>query len=348
MSTIPVVPELEQDPTMPADVAHSEPVVALSEPVVALSEIIEPVVAHIPEEKRYSYQPTDEQGRALGGRQVIIYTNEQELVEKMTKNSIELIRKLRSVTRDNRLGKFTSEELPTEFEKMPPTVQFTEKPLTAEERYSISQDLNDPSKFDSARDRLLESGIGATPKQLRETLNQQQMTTQQLLARQNAQEWMGNHPEFYPCAENINTICDWMVKNGLPPTVKNFEFAQTKMDESGLLLSSPIVREVPPTPAPVVEPVVETVPKPQVPVVEPTRISEVPRPQENRQARVHSGLNNRTAPVNAGTISTSATAALTLGDIDRMSSDEYRKNLSNPEFRKRVDELAASQPPRTR
>lgn len=345
MSTTPVTPELEQDPTMP---------VAPVEVSVAPVELVAPVepvpLAPVVEEKRYAYQPTDEQGRALGGQQVIVYTTEQELVEKMTKNSIELIRKLRSVTRDNRLGKFASEELPADSEKMPPTVQFDEKPLTAEERYSISQDLNDPSKFDSARDRLLESAIGQTPQKLRETLNQTQTTTMQLLARQNAQEWMGTHPEFYPCAENVNTICDWMVKNGLQPTVKNFEFAQTKMNEAGLLFSSPIVREVPPTPAtvPVVEPVVETVPKPQVPVVEPTRISEVPRPQENRQARVPSGLNNRTAPVNAGTIPTSATAALTLGDIDRMSSDEYRKNLANPEFRKRVDELAASQPPRPR
>jgi hypothetical protein len=335
MSTEPEV--LEQDPT----------IVALSEPIVAP---IEPVVAPTPApvERRHSYQPTDEQGRALGGPQVIVYTTEQELVEKMTKNSIELIRKLRSITRDNRLGKFTKEELPSDADLLPPTVQFNEKPLTAEERYSISQDLNDPSKFDSARDRLLESAIGQTPQKLRDTLNQTQMTTMQLLARQNAQEWIGTHPEFYPCSENVNTICDWMVKNGLQPTVKNFEFAQTKMTEAGLLLSSPIVREVPSTPAPVVEPVVETVPKPQAPVVEPTRISEVPPPQENRQARVPSGLNNRIAPVNAGTLPSSATAALTLGDIDRMSSDDYRKNLSNSEFRKRVDELAASVPPRPR
>jgi hypothetical protein len=343
MSTEPEV--LEQDPTI---VAHSEPIVALSEPIVAHSE---PVVAPTPVppvEKRHSYQPTDEQGRALGGPQVIVYTTEQELVEKMTKNSIELIRKLRSITRDNRLGKFTKEELPSDADLLPPTVQFNEKPLTAEERYSISQDLNDPSKFDSARDRLLESAIGQTPQKLRDTLNQTQMTTMQLLARQNAQEWIGTHPEFYPCSENVNTICDWMVKNGLQPTVKNFEFAQTKITEAGLLLSSPIVREVPSTPAPVVEPVVETVPKPQAPVVEPTRISEVPPPQENRQARVPSGLNNRIAPVNAGTLTPSVTAALTLGDIDRMSSDDYRKNLSNSEFRKRVDELAATVPPRPR
>ena len=331
MSTTPIPEVLEQDPTIPV------------EPVTPVAE---PVAPPAPVEKRHTYQPTDEHGRPLGGPQVIVYTTEQELVEKMTKNSIELIRKLRSVTRDNRLGKFATEELPADADLLPPTVQFTERQLTPEERYSISQDLNDPAKFDSARDRLLESAIGQTPQKLRETLNQTQITTMQLLARQNAQEWMGTHPEFYPCAENVNTICDWMVKNGLQPTVKNFEFAQIKMTEAGLLLSSPVVREVPPTPAETARPEVETVPKPQVPVAEPARISEVQPPQANRQARVPSGLNNRTAPLTSGALPPSVTAALTLGDIDRMSSDEYRKNLSNPEFRKRVEELEAARPPR--
>lgn len=336
MSTTPVV--LEQDPTMP-----------VVEPVV-VPAVEAPVVPPAPEEKRYTYQPTDTEGRALGGMQVIKYASDQELAEKLRDQNVELIRKLRQVTRDNRLGKFAPDDIPEDADRLPASVEFSEKHLSVEERYQISQDLNDPTKFESARDRLLESSLGATPQQLRETLNQTQTSTLQLMARQNAQEWMSMHPEFYQCGENMNTICDWMVKTGLQPTVKNFEYAQTRMDEAGLLLSSPIVREVLPTPAvvPTVQPVVETVPKPQVPVAEPARISEVPQPQENRQARVPSGLNNRTAPANAGTLTVSATAALSLEAVERMSSDDYRRNLSNPEFRKRVDELEASRPPRPR
>src|ERR1017187_8975398 len=178
MSTEPEI--LEQDPTMPA--APAAPVVAPTEEVVAP---IEPVVAPPPPpppvEKRHTYQPTDEHGRALGGQQVIVYTTQDELVAKMTENSIQLIRKLRSVSRDARLGK-NVEDIPTDVDRMSTTVQFHEKPLTAEERYSIAQDMNDPAKFDSARDRLLESALGATPAQIRETLNQQQLQTQQLIA----------------------------------------------------------------------------------------------------------------------------------------------------------------------
>ena len=298
-----------------------------------------------PVEKRYSYQPTDESGRPLGGPQVIVYTTEQELVDKMTKNSIELIRKLRTVTRENRLGKFQAESLPDDLDKLPVSVQFSEKELTPEERYLISQDLNDPEKFSEARDKLLESAIGVPPSQLRDTLNQQQMTTQQLLARQNALVWMERHPEFFQCPENINTVCDWMVKNGLQPTVKNFEYAQIKMEEAGLLLQSPIVREVPPESK---TSEADTVPKPQVPAVEPTRISAPELPQENRQSHVPSGLNNRVAS-NTGVPSVpSGLEALTLGAIDKMSSDEYKRNLMNPAFVKRVDELEATRPPKPR
>jgi hypothetical protein len=338
---------LEQDPTMPQVpevlvVAPTEDVVAPIEPVVAPTPVLE--------EKRHSYQPTDEHGRALGGPQVIVYKTQDELVQKMTENSIQLIRKLRSVSRDARLGK-TIEDIPTDVDRLPVTVQFHEKPLTAEERYSIAQDMNDPSKFDSARDRLFESALGTTPAQMRDAFNQQQLQTQQLVARQNAQECMSLHPEYYGndkpfFGENINTIVDWMVKNGLQPTVKNFELAHSKMNEAGLLLSSPIVREVQPAPVPPV-PVAEMVPKPQVPVVEPVRLNEEPVPQEKRQAHVPSSLNNRVAS-NSGEMTPSATAALTLEVIERMSSEQYRKNLSNPAFVKRVNELEAARPPRPR
>ena len=327
----------------------STPVTPLLEPVVAevvpeVPEVPEVVpVAPVIEQKRYSYQPTDEHNRPLGGVQVILYTTEQELAEKLVHQNVELIRKLREVTRDNRLGRVQREES-VESDSLPPTIEFAEKPLTAEERYAISQDMNDPAKFEDARDRMFESAVGVKPKEFRDALNQNQLQTQQLLARQNAEEWMSRHPEFYVCPENMSTICDWMVKTGLPPTVKNFEIAQNKMTEAGLLLSSPIVRE-----APVAEvPVAEIVPKMQVLAPEQTRISEAPVPQEKRQSHVPSSLNNRVAS-DKDAITPDATAALTLQVIDKMSSEEYRKQITtNPAFVKRVNELEAARPPRSR
>jgi hypothetical protein len=273
-----------------------------------------------------------------------------DLQAKFAQKEEQLVRRLREVTRKQRLG-IGEEEVPTELARNTQTIQFNPKALTTEERYGISQDLNDPEKFEDARDRLLESALGVKPEVLRTHLTNTQLATQQIMARQNAEIWMSSHPEFYVCSENISIVCDWMTKAGLEPSVKNFEYAQSRMSEAGLLLSSPIVREVPPV-TPVT--VVERVPEPQPPVDEPTRISEVPLPQsstsvsvETRQSHVPSGLNNRVAPITSGNTPVSATAALTLRDIDAMPSEEYKRHLqTNPEFVKRVNELYAAVPPR--
>jgi hypothetical protein len=348
-------------------VQEAQPEVVAEVPAVELTPVIEvaPVVESAPvpvvvEKKRYRYQPVDEHNRPLGGEQVILYTTQDELVEKLQAQNVELIRKLRSVSRDNRLGRTQKDEIAPEVERIEPLVNFVEKPLSPEDRFTISQELNDPEKFESARDKLFESAVGVKPEILRATLNKTQLQTEQLVARQNCQEWMYQHPEVYQCQENVNTVVDYMVKNGLKPTVTNFEFAQLQMQEAGLLLSSPIVREAPVpetvTPTPVA-PVVEA-PKLQEPAPEPARISEVPVPQsstvpavppvvEKRPSHIPSSLNNRISS-SMGNDATPASVIekLTYADIEKMPSDVYKKNLMNPAFAKHVNELEAKRPTR--
>ncbi len=330
-------------PTVTPEVIETPEVLETPAPVAVV-----PVAAPAPEVKWHEYQPVDVHNRPVGGKQRFSYTTMEELVNKLEKAHSNSILGMREAKRKARLGTPEVDTLPTELERNPAPIQFKEKPLTSEERFAIAQDMTDPEKFESARDRLFESAYGVPPAQLRETLNEQQTQTQQILARQNAEVWLERHPEFYSCAENINTVCEWMTKTGLKPSVKNFEFAQAKMEEAGLLLSSPIVREVLPEVAPVAAPVVEIQPEPQVVAVEPVRINEVPVPQEKRQSHVPSGLNNRVAPV-GGAMAPSATDALTLRDIDAMPSEEYRKQImTNQAFVKRVNELEATRPPRPR
>ncbi len=341
MSTTIVTPEV-------LEVAPIEPVVA---PIAS-------VVAPTPEVKWHEYQPVDSVNRPVGGLQRFSYTTMEELVAQLEKAHTNSILGMRDVKRKARLGTPEVDALPAELERTSRIIEFKEKPLTTEERYAISQDMNDPATFESARDRLLESSFGATPAQLRETLNAQQQQTQQIIARQNAEVWLERHPEFYSCAENINTVCEWMTKTGLQPSVKNFEFAQAKMEEAGLLLSSPIVREVLPVVTPVVTPEAEVQPQSQAVAVEPVRINEVPVPQSSAvvttekrtppQSHVPSGLNNRVAPV-GGAMPTGVTDAWTLRDIDVMPSEDYRKQImTNPAFVKRVNELESTRPPRPR
>lgn len=318
----------------------------MSEETVVVPEVtVEPLAPVEVPELRYTYQPTDDQNRPIGGVQVIKYRTPDELAEKLRDQNIQLVRKLRQVTKNQRLGVSENENIPDEAERFSQPIDFTPKPLSVDERYAISQDLNDPDKFEAARDRLLESAIGASPEDLRKTLNQQQITTMQLLARQNATQFMEQHPGFYAVSENLEVMTNWMLKNKLAPTVANFERAYSTMQEAGLLLAPPIVREEAPTPAVIVPPVAENT----APIVEPAapvaRISDPVPPQHTSQpARVPSGLNTRVAS-NTG-VDPSA-SSLSLADIDRMSSDEYKRRLlTDPKFSETVNKLEASRPAR--
>ena len=306
-------------------------------------EHAEPVVDVAPD-FRYEYQPTDEHGRPLGGKQVIVYKTPNELADKLRDQNVSLVRKLREVTRKQRLGIEDEDELPTDLDLMPAIPKFEKKALTPEERFQLSQDFNDPEKFEAARDQLLDS---AGYNELRDTVKQQQFTTNQLLARTNAMTFFERHPEFDTCADNLTVLTSWMMKKGLQPTVRNFEIAQEKLQAAGLLVATPIVREEPPTP-PADQPLVveeDGALNSQAPVVPDTRISEAGQSQTKRQAHVPSGLNSRVAS-NTGLVPAATT--LTLADIDRMPADLYKKRLADPKFAKLVDELEAKRPPRPR
>jgi hypothetical protein len=319
-----------------------DPTIGLGLHLPPVETVVEPIVV-VPE-LRYSYQPTDEQGRPLGGVQVIVYKTPDELADKLRDQNVSLVRKLREVTRKQRLGIEEDEELPADLDRMPDIPKFEKKAMTPEERFQLSQDLNDPEKFEAARDQLLDS---AGYNELRETVKAQQFTTNQLVARTNAMTFFERHPEFDTCADNLTVLTSWMMKKGLQPTVKNFEIAQEKLQAAGLLVATPIVREEPPVLPAAEPPVVEEdgVLNSQAPVVPDTRISEAGQPQTKRQAHVPSGLNSRVAS-NTGPLP--ATNTLTLADIDRMPADLYKKRLADPKFAKLVDDLEAKRPPRPR
>lgn len=313
-----------------------EPVV----PTVVVEEIPEPVIEAPPApaplpEQRFEYQPTDAEGRPLGGKQVVKFTTQTELAEKLRDQNVELVRKLREVTRKQRLGIIDDDDIPADADRTG-SFEFRKKELTPEDRYAISQDLNDPAKFEEASSRLFEAQTGATPDEFVTAMNKQQLVTNQLLARQNAGIFFERHPEFNVCEPNVELLCDWMGKKGLQPTVKNFEIAQVKLTEAGLLLPTP-PREVIPTPAAVI-PVPEVVP-PQAPAAPVARISDEEQ-SATRQVRLPSGLNSRVAS-NSGLAP--ETKKLTLAEIDRMSGDEYKKRiLSDPNFSKEVNDLYAA------
>ena len=326
-----------------------QPEVEPAEPVETV-ETVETVLALPAElpELIYAYQPLDEHNRPLGGKQVIKYRTPDELAAKLSEQNTLLIRKLRSVTRDQRLGISPVEDIPAEAERMEELVEFKPRELNSDERMQLSQDLNDPERFVSARDRLFESAIGVSPERLTQILNKQQMDSLRTSAKQNYDIFVQNVSDYYNNLENAKTLTDWMFKNKLAPSVDNFQRAYSSLKSAGLLVEAPVVRqEVATVLAPVtLVPVTAAVATPatvsgaesQPSGVPPNRIVETVPPQEKRQAQVPSGLTERNSSTTAA-VTAASDLNLTLADIDKMSADNYKLRMKNPAFRKLVDRL---------
>src|SRR5208282_1738652 len=92
--TDPDAPVLENDPT---GVGPAVPLVAVVVPPVPAAPVVLP-------EQRYEYQLCDEDGRPMGGKQVIVYRTPEEFREKLIKNQEQAVRQLRKVSREKAFG----------------------------------------------------------------------------------------------------------------------------------------------------------------------------------------------------------------------------------------------------
>lgn len=285
-----------------------------------------------PQEQEYVYQPMDEEGRPLGGKQVLKYKTQEELIEKLKEQSIHQIRQMRELNKKMRLGEFTEENIPETAPRYDAEfVEFTPKPLSAEERIQISRDLLDPEKVEEAQKRLFEAEFGAPVDKVRKTLNSAQQDVAAMRARAEAELFMLSVPQYYKCPENSETITNWMIKNKLAPVKDNFKYAYDTLEAAGLLLHAPTVREE--TVAANTQPPLEN--NGRITVDEPTP---TPRPT----TRPSSGLNRNTASDDAEFAAKKDQRKYTLEEINRMPAELYKqKILKEPGFMELVEQLEA-------
>lgn len=228
-------------------------------------------------ELQYAYQPTDENNRPLGGKQVLKYRTQDELIAKMQEQNILLIRKLRVETRNNRLGIHEPEETVTDAQRERALVQFNQRELTPDERYQLSKDMVDPEKFDEVRDAIFESALGVKPEELRSTLMQLQDDNREYKAVRESELFMGANPTYYKCLENGQAIASWMRRHELAFVQANYQKAYDTLRKAGVMVESA---------AEIAEPVI-------VPVLEPPAI--VIAPVEHPPAHIPSGLTRENA-----------------------------------------------------
>jgi len=318
--------------------------------MVGREQAVEPVVPK--PELKFEYQPTDEHGRPLGGKQVIKYTDPSELPGLLVRQNEQILRQLRKVTRERELGPETDSDDAEKFQNVP---EFKPRDLSADERLQLSQQLLDPEKAAEARDLLVESAFGAKPDVVAKTLNETNRFMVQQRAVDNYVEFVSMTPGYYDSPANRAALTGWMSKRNWAATVSNFNRAyQHLVDQVGLLESAPEVHQAQPiVPAAVVpqtsvEPVEIPEPKPQVPAAPAPGLGPQVEPQQvKRHSHVPSSLNSSVASV-AGDIPVDVNK-LTVADLDRMPSDVLKRRLnSDPAFRKAADAAYAAQEARIR
>ena len=317
---------------MGAPVAPEVPVV-VETPVAPVPP---PVAPPVVTEQRYEWQPTDANGKSMGGKQVITYKNQEELIQKFTEQNNLILRQMRKLSNDVKLGLTPDVEVPESAKRLPKNFDgFKPKTLTADERFELTQDLNDPSKFEDAKIRLAEATFGATPEVISEVLSRsQQLLLEQQVVR-SFDEFLENVGDnFYNVEANRTILIDWMGQKELAPTPENFEIALVRT--AALQVPAPAVQraQVPATP---VAPV-EAEPQSQVPVAAVSRITDQQQQVQSATRQTPSGLNDRVSSNNGVTSVSERT--LTLAEVDKMSADEYKRRVSSdPTFLQAVDQL---------
>lgn len=304
-------------------------------PVVVPTEVPAPEVV-VPE-LIYRYQPVDDEGRKLGGEQVIKYHTSDELAKKLTDQNIELIRTLRKETKKNRLGVLDVETLPESATRLE-MPEYKPRVLTEEERYQLSKDLNDPEKFEDANQVLFEANTGMKPEQFRDNIKKLNNNNMKLLAKAASDEFLLNNPTYFKCQENYENICNWILKNNLDPTMSsNFQLAYDSLKGFGLILEAPNAREE----APVTESKLENTHPAQT---ETSRIASEESAAIKRPSSVPTGL-TRSQTSDSGT--PPKTAGYTKEEIDKMPSDVYKRKIQRePGFAEFVNAMAEKNQPR--
>jgi len=322
-------------------VGEPAPVAAPAPVVPASVEATAPPVVEVPEQ-RYYWQPKDENGKPLGGKQVYVYRAASplpvEVLEQVTKGHEMAIRALRKVNRDRELG---PDPVADDAEKFTGITEFKTRELTADERFNLSQKIANPETTAEAVDLLMESAFGAKPSVLAKTLNDAQRFMVQQRAVDNYVEFVQLTPEYFDSPANRLSLTRWMGQRNWAPSVANFNRAfQHLVGQVGLLETAPEVHQVPPAtpvveapaPAPVVAPVAPAV-NSQPPAATNPGLGSEP-PQTKRHSHVPSGLTPSVASV-AG--ETPVGKTLTVADLERIPADELRRKLADPAFRKLAD-----------
>jgi hypothetical protein len=277
-----------------------------------------------PKEFVYEFQPTDEKGNPLGGKQVVKYDGTPEdLGRKMAENNSRLIALNRELNKKVRLSTSFRDEIPESAQRFDPSkYELKPEPLTAEEKIQLAQDMTDPEKMDAVADRLVRARIG-DPEILRTRLARVEQRMDRSNVDAEARAFLRLRPDYYPLQANLETLAAWIEKNQLDPIKENFVLAYDTLKDVLEPRPAAPVSVQPPPPVAAVEPP----PAPPAPV----------RP-------VSSGL-TRSVASDSGPVANPGDE-IVWGNfkgyeaLERMPGDEYKRKLIHEKgFKEKVQAL---------
>jgi len=173
----------------------------------------------------YTYQPEDEDGFPLGGRQVIKYRTQEELADKLRDQNVLLVRRLRAETRKNRLGTNDVENIPQEAQRYTGPVEFKPRELSQDEITQLSHELLDPTTAVAAQRKIFEASVGVSPETLSTTLQKIQEDNLRNRARLEADAFILDNPDYVRCDKNTQALIQWLLRYDLDPIRENFQRA---------------------------------------------------------------------------------------------------------------------------
>lgn len=331
-----IVVEPVVDPAASVDPAIDPEVVV--EPVVEPVIPTPPVVVAEPEEDGGPVKLTDgswEIRVKVEGRNDQVYTGRTkgETVKKVIQAQENATRKIAQQERVIKARK----EVVLEPEKLEPLALSEVRDLSPDERFTLTQDIQDPAKITAAYKRLQE----ADPSYVRQQ-NEVLLKAEEDRSRFETRTWV-NNSGFVTSKENMEALSGFFQRNGWRVTEQNLNAAVAKLEEIGEI-ENPYGEEDIPAPATAPVAVVPAVPAvPAAPPVAAAPASALPATTPQRVLRPGSGSTSIPRGDQAAIIPAAPVVpkvVLTADEYRKLPSSETKKRYrADAEFRAAVDLL---------
>lgn len=279
-------------------------------------EVITPEIVVTPVELegrkyRKEYQLTDEDGKDIGPPQVFEADSPTELADKLATAHINSSRKIAQLKKQIKPDEDS------------PSYEFKPRALTADEKWKIKTQLEDPTTIDEALDTILEARYGAPVSKVVEVLQGASQTAKRNKEEAESRAFLTAHAkDYHACPENETAILEAMKSRNLAWTKRNLEIVFEDVQDK--LVPKPSTQSTVPDPA-----------EPDEAIT-----SESPVPVERVRGATSTGLMSRHST--ASTVPAKKADELFAEEVRKMPQAEYKRRITTDiKFRDRVNKLGA-------